>query len=284
MIFSSVLVKYLPQNRKIGVGKFLSLMAMLCFSVFIVYGGIMVASNSNNISAYKIYKPLNGKYHPIIKVFNNKSGGGSCSAFVISDTIALTAGHCIRVDKYTRDLSIKTAKEELVKLSAQLKAATKDGNSRAAMMIQLKIATINRNLDMILRSPKYTVDEFKVRTLKNKPVNIKVKARYKASNRDFGMLKGDFSKFNKLKVETNFTIEPNDILKACGYPGLATSPKCVDFTAVGQHGFEYAGRSMLVPGMSGGPVINANGYVVGINAAARGTVSLITPTLGILRE
>lgn len=238
---------------------------------------------SRKTATYDIKKPTNGKHHAIIHIKSDK--GGVCSAFVIDDTTALTAGHCIVVDEYQKKQAIKETKKQIAEIEKEVdKLKLRKDMQAGFMLMQLTMALqqLYQDLEMAKQS-QFDIDTFKVETIGGKDIKVKAKARFKHKRRDYGIIKGDFKKFNKLKVKSGFDVESLDVLRSCGYPGIADVPKCIDFTAMNQMGFSYMGRSMIVPGMSGGPVIDADGYVVGINSSVLKSFSIMEPTIGIVK-
>jgi hypothetical protein len=240
---------------------------------------------------YSIIAPMNGNFHAIIMVHNNERGS-SCSAFVISDKIALTAAHCLETTKSFMDFEYKEKWKESDKLIAQLKAQMEDVEKRCYPMHLPQCDQIMMNLqnafneEMEARKEALTlkIDEFSVSDINGVDTKVKAIAYYKNDRRDYGFIEGDFSKFNKLKVKHTFDIEKGDILKACGFPGATTPAICMNFEAVGQTDFMYKGYSMFEPGISGGPVIDASGEVAGIVSRVNGDYSVIEPTVGILND
>ena len=103
---------------------------------------------------------------------------------------------------------------------------------------------------------------------------------------DVGLIQGDFKKFDRLKVNFyNYNVPRSslDVFSACGYPYLQNKLTCTYFFPQTNVGFSIAGQGFLIPGMSGGPVINLKtGKVVGINSAMGDGYVYVAPTLGML--
>lgn len=101
---------------------------------------------------------------------------------------------------------------------------------------------------------------------------------------DVGLIMGDFSKFIPYRVDF-YGFSPTNKFgdyRTCGYPYLQNKVTCTVFKPQGNSGFSLVGSGFLIPGMSGGPVIDiANGYVMGVNSAM-GNGAYIAPTLGAL--
>lgn len=248
-------------------------------------------------SDYKIEKPTNKKFHPIIQILGiqNKTEFhelnfpmGSCTAFVINDTTAVTAGHCLNITTHELEYRlltiVKEAKLELMQLKAELFKVRKlcVGFQCVVHEIEIlgRILSIKRELAI---SKVAKADRFKVLTLDGSNTKIVATAQYANERRDYGFVKGDFKKFNKLHIAPGFPVKPNNMLQSCGYAGLNSPPVCIDFIAIGKSTFDYAGLSMLVPGMSGGPVIDKDGRVVGINSSSPGKFAIMVPMLGVVQ-
>ena len=86
---------------------------------------------------------------------------------------------------------------------------------------------------------------------------------------DWGLLHGDFSKIpGSLVFEVGFEASPGVI--ACGYPHGANAITCQVLVPYMNDGFfiKCQPGGMLFPGMSGGPVFDKEGHLVGLNIAA----------------
>lgn len=103
---------------------------------------------------------------------------------------------------------------------------------------------------------------------------------------DIAMLIGDFNNFHVIEPDF-YEFSPTNALSrysACGFPGLQNKVTCTNFVPTHNDGFSIAGKGFLIPGMSGGPVIDIiNRKLIAVNSAAstNGTV-LVAPVLGIL--
>lgn len=131
-------------------------------------------------------------------------------------------------------------------------------------------------------------------TMRDKPMivenddgSIRVVAKPVGANLrlDWGLLKGDFHKIPGAHlVSRDLTIEPK--LAACGYPYGSHPLYCATVFPVVNDLFMVKCGGMVFPGMSGGPVFDKAGEVVGLNiqgyGADDGGGSAYTPTLGIL--
>lgn len=103
---------------------------------------------------------------------------------------------------------------------------------------------------------------------------------------DIGLVMGDFSEFVPYRVDFYGFTPTNNAGQyvTCGFPYLQNKVTCNAFIPSGNVGFSLVGAGFLIPGMSGGPVIDTvNGVVIGINSAmGMSGGAYIAPVLGAL--
>jgi S1-C subfamily serine protease len=83
---------------------------------------------------------------------------------------------------------------------------------------------------------------------------------------DIAILKGDFKNFEKLNVRKQYNLVLKEPLLACGYPGGFKQLQCTYGVYAGTSYFSGLMTGYLAKGMSGGPVIDMNDEVVGVNS------------------
>jgi hypothetical protein len=243
-----------------------------------------------NNNVYNVEKPTGSKHHAVIKVLTENGGG--CTAFVISNRKAITAGHCVEISRSllrtNKESAIVGAKIFIERTLSEMNGVDCD---TIQSMPKLQCVTIKKSMvrdiegarKFINKLKKDQPDTFKVFNSLGKEVKIKVTALdSELGFRDFAVLSGDFSEFEKLPLAKNFDVVPGELLRSCGYAALKTPAICSNFIALGNAEFSYKGNGYLVKGMSGGPVINSAGEVVGINVAVSREEVIMTPTVGIL--
>ena len=239
---------------------------------------------------YTIVHP-HKKHHAIIKI--SREDNYMCTAFVISDKIALTASHCIKTSQYDIDHIYKEKIKEIEKEQQRILVLISQLQASPCFDAQciLAIQTGERSLQMLeeykTKLLNTTVSTVSVSNSKGEDTKIKAKASYKSDmvedGRDFAILEGDFKDFEKIPVYLkDFNVENGDKLRSCGYAGGTTPPGCTTLIAIGNNGFQYIARGYLVKGMSGGPVIDENGVAVGINHGVNDNSVEFTPIIGVL--
>jgi len=238
---------------------------ILC--VMIMGFALLFTTSGDNI--YNISHPPVNKHSALIKI---KRGRVSCSAFVISDTIAVTAAHCVEYDKTTLD----NIRKNLPNFKMQLKQLENCFPTLQCMKQKMQLINIIEKMKTI------KADIFSVYNTYGEKIRIKIIAKYKNNNnRDYALLKGNFKNFLKMPIQKDFTIKKEDKLRACGFAGSKTPPICTDFIASNTSTFMYAGRGYFVPGMSGGMIVNKYGVAVGIISAMDGSFAIIDTLIGI---
>lgn len=229
--------------------------------------------------------------HPIIQIINKSKNVpfGTCTAFVVTDTGALTAGHCLSFTKYdienNKDKALSIADEKLEKLYGAL-TELEDNCPEIDPACSSRIAMLERLINEI-ESAKGILntqdpDEFDVMDVDGNITGVTAIAFSKNYRQDYGWIEGDFKKFRKLPIRPGWHVKIGDTLRACGFYGGKMPATCTDFKALGNSGFEYAGEGVLLPGVSGGPVIDSDGYAVGIAVKALDNFVTMVPTLGII--
>jgi hypothetical protein len=102
-------------------------------------------------------------------------------------------------------------------------------------------------------------------------------------DQDLAVLEGKFERFESAKFLylTNEFLNQTEKMKTCGYPYNSPHYRCFDFTPTGNYLFRELGKGRLYPSMSGGPVFNEEGYVVGVNSASGSEVVVVSPLVGL---
>ena len=102
---------------------------------------------------------------------------------------------------------------------------------------------------------------------------------------DRAIIKGDFSAFtaskhlSKMSDMVKMQYKGNKLI-GCGFP-LGGPLYCADLVFIQRWGFMFAVKGVLIPGMSGGPVMLLDGTVVATNTAVEDTFDLVSPFYNI---
>jgi V8-like Glu-specific endopeptidase len=168
----------------------------------------------------------------IVRLVDPETGSTFCSGTVVSDSIIITAGHCVIEEGIFGMASIRTKPIE-------------------------------------------------IREYDNVKLGILARPIYAEPHLDHGLLKGDFSKLSHQPFTTDiqeinsYAIVDQEFT-ACGYP-LGGNMYCSILKYKDKFDFMWRVEGVLLPGMSGGPVMLSNGKVIGINDAVEGNSSIISP-------
>lgn len=226
--------------------------------------------------------------HAIIKIIDEEDGSG-CTAFVISDTAALTAGHCISMTKNYIEYKIPELMEKSKELEEKMLdyiANLENSCNPNDILCMREIRLTETKLDIELKAREIMLSKkpntFEVIDVNGFKTGIKVIAFSRDKKRDYGFLEGNFKDFKKFSFRDSWYVKPGDILKICGFYGGRLPPTCVDFKAIGNHTLAYAGEGFIVPGASGSPVIDHTDSVVAVAVAAGEDFVIIEPTLGMI--
>lgn len=128
-------------------------------------------------------------------------------------------------------------------------------------------------------------DLIDIRTNENYNINVTAKAVYATPQLDHGLLVGNFVMFDHQPYLSNIqeilsTRKDNLPYTSCGYP-LFGELHCTLWYYKGLNDFMWKGSGVLLPGMSGGPVMTKDGVVIGINSQVTDELSIITPIYNI---
>lgn len=124
-----------------------------------------------------------------------------------------------------------------------------------------------------------------IRAADNIARNTYAKAKSASQQIDRAILKGNFSIYTSAPYISDMAKsveirQSGQKLISCGYP-LGGGLFCNQMIYIEEVNFFMKVKGLLVPGMSGGPVMLPDGTVVGINSAVEGKSSIISPMYNV---
>lgn len=165
--------------------------------------------------------------------------------------------------------------------SAMIRISTKNGICTATVISRNYAITAGHCVVGQI-GDKYNVGSVSGNTYKPKTVKAIAVRGFMYGGIDAGLLKGDFSDFSYAPIE-NGDLNYTHPLVSCGHAAGSPTPMCRPLIPAQPYGFIAVGMGNLIPGMSGGPVIDViTGRVVGINSAQDGNAAFFTPTTKLL--
>ena len=273
----STLGGFVSKKKKKTIGELIC-DVLLCFIiiVFAATGVYRVRDHIRNDQVQNIAAAKDTRHQGYFVI---KSDFGTCTAFAIDDEYALTAAHCIKT--VPSDIAVwKKQKKEAKKLAKEIRKNIKNSDLPPIELqrLQLKLQNIEYKLNT-LKAP--VVSKIKILP-HNSDITYKAKAYDRYGDVDIAVIKGDFKNFKKLKIaNTRFTLKAGARLKACGY-ARTNIYVCNNVQYISPYGFLLQGMGHLIPGMSGGPTIDENGYVVGVNSSQYQQYSIFGSILGVM--
>lgn len=259
--------KSLDKKKKYGIIFFLLL-------VNITLSNLTYQNYKKHVAYKAIEDNKNDAIFQIITV-----NGGSCTAFAVSDTLAVTASHCVQTTTKELDNTMAALPEIRAKLIELENYPTFNYKQD-----KIKLERVKKVKDSIALLLTIKPDVMIVLTNQGQDVGVRATAvqRLGSKGRDIAVLQGNFKDFKHLPIKTRTNgLHSRDIYKICGMPNGTLPYVCTEFKAVGTFGFKYRGYGNTMPGMSGGPVLDYDGVVVGVYAGVNSNMTIITTTLGL---
>lgn len=139
-----------------------------------------------------------------------------------------------------------------------------------------------------LLGPEVLDGPIEIRTNNNDKIGVFGLVYFSNSQTDHALIQGDFSRFETNKYITDVQKLVNlqrreQKFTACGYP-LYGNLFCNTVYYNDLTNFMWFVDGLILPGMSGGPVMLEDGTVVGTNTAVQGNKSVISPLFNLDNE
>lgn len=133
--------------------------------------------------------------------------------------------------------------------------------------------------------PMMNPSDIEIRNADNINIGVFAKPFKGSPQMDSAVLIGDFTRFDSKKYLSNVEDlikvgQENTKLIACGFP-LGGPAHCSETLYKSRLNFFWTVNGVLLPGMSGGPVMLEDGTVVAINSAVFEDISIVSPTYNI---
>ncbi len=128
-------------------------------------------------------------------------------------------------------------------------------------------------------------EPIEIRTDANQPLGVTAKPYSGRIQLDQAILVGDFKQFGPRPFMSSITdlnkqAQNSVNLIACGYP-LGGDLYCSHMYFNNLYDFMWSVQGLLLPGMSGGPVMLEDGTVVALNIEVEGKQSIVSPIYNI---
>jgi len=138
-----------------------------------------------------------------------------------------------------------------------------------------------------VKAPKFdkTTLKFGVYNTEGKPTMTMANYKISYPESDVALIEADFSGFNKVDfISDTFTFKNKDKLTSCGFANGIVPLRCTNGEFLGTWFFHGEMTAFVAKGMSGGPVLNKEGKVVGVNSSRFNDVSRFGILFGLMSE
>ena len=164
----------------------------------------------------------------------------------------------------------------------------KDGRTFCTGTVVNDHTIITASHCILIRTPFGSLideDPIEIRVDDNLPLGVFAKPYSARVRLDQALLEGDFKLFKPRAILTdigklNQYADKGTYMKACGYP-LGGNLYCSTMYFDELYDFMWSVNGLLLPGMSGGPVMLRDGTVVAVNVAVEHDKSIVSPIYNI---